>query len=73
MKVKLVAQRDNETREVELPMDEKELLRIQGQVLDRDSIGYIAGADVKYYDAGGNEIESIFLLNRQLQQNKSMQ
>ena len=54
-------------------MDEKELLKIQGQVLDRDTIGYIAGADVKYYDAAGNEIENIFLLNRSLQQNKSME
>ncbi|MDZ4993433.1 hypothetical protein GNF80_10700 [Clostridium perfringens] len=50
MKVKLVCQRDYETKEVELPMDEKALLKIQGKVLDRDTLGYIAGADVKYYD-----------------------
>lgn len=67
MKVKIVCDRDNETREVQLPMDEKELLKIQGQVLDRDTIGYITGADVNYYDEQGNKIENIFLLNRQLQ------
>ena len=66
MKVKLVCQRDNETKEVDLPMNEEELLRIQGTVLDRDTLGYIAGIDVKYYDEQGKEIENIFLLNRQL-------
>ena len=44
-----------------------ELLKIQGSVLDRDTIGYIAGAQVNYYDEQGNEIENIFLLNRKLQ------
>ncbi|WP_035292914.1 hypothetical protein [Clostridium sp. KNHs214] len=67
MKVKIVCQRDYETKEVELPMDEKALLKIQGSVLDRDTLGYITGADVKYYDEHGNEIENIFLLNKQLQ------
>lgn len=68
MKVKIVCQRDKETREVNLPMDEEELLKIQGSVLDRNTIGYIAGAEVNYYDEQGNEIENIFLLNRQLKQ-----
>lgn len=67
MKVKLVCQRDNETKEVDLPMNEEELLRIQGTVLDRDTLGYVAGIDIKYYDEQGNEVENIFLLNRQLQ------
>ncbi len=67
MKVKIVCQRDNETKEVELPMNEESLLNIQGHVLERDTLGYIAGADVKYYDDEGNEIENIFLLNQQLQ------
>lgn len=67
MKVKMVCDRDNETREVELPMDEGELLKIQGQVLDRDTLGYIVGIDVKYYDESGSKIDNIFLLNRQLQ------
>lgn len=67
MKVKIVCDRDNETKEVELPMNEDELLKIQGSVLDRDTIGYIAGAQVNYYDEQGNEIENIFLLNRKLQ------
>lgn len=66
MKVKIVCTRDQETKKVELPMNEDELLEIQGSVLDRDSVGYIAGAEVKYYDAEGKEIENIFLLNRQL-------
>lgn len=66
MKVKIVASRDGETKEVNLPMDEKKLLEIQGSVLDRNTVGYIAGADVKYIDENGKEIENIFLLNRQL-------
>ena len=57
----------NETKEVELPMNEDILLKIQGSVLDRDTIGYISGANVKYYDENGKEIENIFLLNKQLQ------
>lgn len=67
MKIKMVCDRDNETRELELPMDEEELLKIQGQVLDRDTLGYIVGIDVNCYDEGGNIIDNVFLLNRQLQ------
>ena len=67
MKVKIVCDRDYETKEVELPMNEEALLKVQGSVLDRDTVGYIAGAEVKYYDGHGNEIENIFLLNKQLQ------
>ena len=37
MKVKIVCTRDNETKEVEPPMDEDKLLKIQGSVLDRDT------------------------------------
>lgn len=48
-------------------MNEDILLKIQGSVLDRDTIGYISGANVKYYDENGKEIENIFLLNKQLQ------
>lgn len=66
MKVKIISLRDGETKEVNLPMDEKKLLEIQGSVLDRESIGYIAGVQVKYCDENGSEIENIFLLNRQL-------
>ena len=67
MKVKMVCTRDSETKVVDLPMDENQLLKIQGSVLDRDTIGYITGADVRYYDETGNEIDNIFLLNRNLQ------
>ncbi|NFD76712.1 hypothetical protein FC826_06370 [Clostridium botulinum] len=67
MKVKIVCQRDYETKEVELPMNEESLLKIQGHALERDRLGYIAGADVKYYDDDGNEIENVFFLNKQLQ------
>ena len=45
----------------------EELLKMQGQVLDRDTKGYIEGADINYYDEQGNKIENIFLLNKQLQ------
>lgn len=67
MKVKIVCNIDNETKEVELPMNETKLLDIQGSVLDRNKTGYITGAEVKYYDDNGDEIENIFLLNRRLQ------
>lgn len=67
MKVRIVAQRDHETKVVDLPMNEDVLLKIQGSVLDRNTKGYISGADVKYYDEEDNEIENIFLLNRSLQ------
>lgn len=67
MKVRIVAQRDHEVKIVDLPMNEEVLLKIQGSVLDRNTEGYISGADVKYYDEENNEIENIFLLNRSLQ------
>ena len=67
MKVKIVCNIDNETKVVELPMKEEELLKIQGSALDRDTEGYIEGADIKYYDEQGNEIDNIFLLNRKLE------
>ena len=67
MKVKIVCERDYETKEVDLPMNEESLLKVQGSVLDRDTLGYITGVDVKYYDEHGNEIENVFLLNKQLQ------
>ena len=69
MKVKIVCTSDNETKEVDLPMDEDQLLKIQGSILDRDTIGYITGADVRYYDENGEEIDNIFLLNRKLLKN----
>ena len=68
MKVKMVCQRDYETREVEIPMSEEALLKIQGSVLDRNTKGYITGDEMKYYNEKGEEIENIFLLNRHLQQ-----
>ena len=49
-------------------MSEEALLKIQGSVLDRNTKGYITGDEMKYYNEKGEEIENIFLLNRQLQQ-----
>lgn len=69
MRITMVCDRDNETKIVDLPMDEEELMKIQGSVLDRNTVGYISGADVKCYDANGNEIENVFLLNKQLKNN----
>lgn len=48
-------------------MDEEALLQFRGTVLDRNTKGYIAGADVKCYDESGKEIENIFEYNRSLQ------
>lgn len=68
MRVKIICDRDGETKEVELPMPEEALLELQGRVLDRDTVGYITGAEVKCYDEQGETIENIFLLNRLLQE-----
>ena len=43
MNIKMVCSVDNETKEVQLPIEEEELLKMQGQVLDRDTKGYIEG------------------------------
>lgn len=69
MRITMVCDRDKETKVVDLPMDEEELMKIQGSVLDRNTVGYIAGADVRCYGPDGNEIENIFLLNKQLKSN----
>lgn len=66
MKVKMVATRDGETKYVDLPMSTEKLLELRASVLDRNTIGYIAGADVKCYDEQGNEIENIFKYNESL-------
>ena len=67
MKVKIVCDRDHETKEIDLPISEEALLKIQGSVLDRDTEGYITGAEVTYYDEQGEVIDNIFLLNQSLQ------
>ena len=67
MKVKIVATRDGETKFVDLPMEEETLLKVRASVLDRNTAGYITGADVRCYDEAGQEIENIFLLNKSLQ------
>lgn len=66
MKVKMVCNLDGETKEAELPMNEEALLKLRATVLDRNSKGYISGADAKCYDEAGNEIENIFELNKSL-------
>ena len=62
----MVATLDGETKYVDLPMDEEALLKFRGTVLDRNTSGYISGADVKCYDESGKEIENIFELNKSL-------
>lgn len=66
MRVKMVATLDGETKYVDLPMSTDQLLEIRASVLDRNTIGYIPGADVKCYDPEGNEIENIFKYNESL-------
>ena len=51
---------------VDLPMEPKMLLDMQGELLGRENLGYILGADVKYSDEDNNEIENIFILNKSL-------
>lgn len=66
MRVKMVATIDGETKYVDLPMNEEALLKFRATVLDRNTTGYISGADVKCYDESGKEIENIFQLNKSL-------
>ena len=67
MRIKMVATLDGETKYADLPMEEEALLKLRGTVLDRNTSGYITGADVKCYDESGKEIENIFKLNQSLQ------
>ena len=66
MRIKMIATIDGETKYVDLPMSTEKLLEARAHVLDRNTVGYIPGADVKYYDEQGNEIENIFILNDSL-------
>lgn len=66
MRIKMVATMDGETKFVDLPMSTEKLLEIRASVLDRNTAGYITGADVKYYDEHDQEIENIFVLNQSL-------
>lgn len=66
MKVKMVATLDGETKFVDLPMSTEKLLEVRASVLDRNTIGYIPGADVKCFDENGHEIENIFTFNESL-------
>ena len=66
MKVKIVATLDGETKFADLPMSTEKLLELRASVLDRNTVGYIPGADVKCYDEQGNEIENIFKYNESL-------
>lgn len=66
MKVKMFCDTTGKGAMVDLPMEPKMLLDMQGELLERENLGYILGADVKYYDEDNNEIENIFILNKSL-------
>ena len=66
MKVKMFCDTTGKGAMVDLPMEPKMLLDMQGELLGRENLGYILGADVKYYDEDNNEIENIFILNKSL-------
>lgn len=66
MKVKMFCDTTGKEAMVDLPMEPKMLLDMQGELLGRENLGYILGADVKYYDEDNNEIENIFILNKSL-------
>ena len=66
MKVKMFCDTTGKGAMVDLPMEPKMLLDMQGELLGRENLGYILGADVKYYDDDNNEIENIFILNKSL-------
>lgn len=66
MKVKMFCETTGKGAMVNLPMEPRLLLDMQGELLQRDELGYILGSDVKYYDEDNNEIENIFILNKSL-------
>lgn len=66
MKVKAVCDLTHQEKYINLPMRNAELLRLQGDLMNRDSKGYLLGADVHYYDMNGIEIEEIFSKNKEL-------
>jgi hypothetical protein len=68
MKVKIVDPRTNMNREVNLPMDETEIKRVQGEVLDEDNDGIaLIARDLEFYDEAGNRLkEDIFKINKDL-------
>lgn len=66
MKVKMFCDTTGKGAMVDLPMEPKMLLDMQGELLERENLGYILRADVKYYDEDNNEIENIFILNKSL-------
>lgn len=68
MKVKIVDPRTNIFREVNLPMDELEIDRVQGEVLDGDKDGILpSGRNLEFYDSNGNKLnEDIFKINKDL-------
>lgn len=66
MKVKMFCDTTGKGAMVDLPMEPKMLLDMQGELLERENLGYILGADVLYYDEDNNEIENIFILNKSL-------
>lgn len=68
MKVKIVEPKTNIFREVNLPMDELEIERIQGAVLDGDKDGILPSArNLEFYDSDGNKLnDDIFKINNDL-------
>ncbi|SFC29005.1 hypothetical protein [Clostridium uliginosum] len=68
MKVKIVDPRTNMCREVNLPMEELEIKRVQGEVLDKDKDGILLLArDLEFYDEEDNRLnEDIFKINKDL-------
>lgn len=66
MKVKAICNLTNQEKFLDLPMENSQLLNLQGDLMNRDSNGYLLGADVNYFDMDGNEIEEIFSKNKEL-------
>lgn len=68
MKVKIVDPRTHMYRDVNLPIEELELKRIQGEVLNQDKDGiFLIARDLEFYDEAGNRLhEDIFKINKNL-------
>lgn len=66
MKVRMVCNETNREYMIDLPIGSKELIELQGALMERKEKGYILGADVKYYDMNNKEIQDIFKVNKDI-------
>lgn len=64
MKVRAICKLTGKENFINLPVSKNELLKFQGNLMNRNTLGYILGAEVDYYDDTNNKIDNIFEFNK---------